>query len=139
MISASAILVDKLNKNAREVLAKWNLEIKDDRKLLDPIWVWKLLHRHDQSILSCLVAANKIDISYFLPGIFQTGLDNSGLTPESSWLIHGNLDLGSELNPSRKYSKFVSNSFHKYELIRYLLIKYLNNICVKFFFWRPQV
>jgi len=121
IISASAVLIDRENLNAINFLTEWNRSIKDLKKLLDPFWSWRMFHRHDQSILSCLIATSAVRVSFFTTGFYQTGLDNKSLVPNKAWLIHGEINTKISKHRLYRFRELKSKIFHKYELSIYLL------------------
>jgi len=121
IISASAVLIDRENPNAINFLLEWRRSINDLTKLLDPFWSWRMFHRHDQSILSCLIATSAVQVSFFTPGFYQTGINNKNLSPDKAWLTHG--EVGTAISKHRidRLDDLKSRIFHKYELGIYLL------------------
>lgn len=121
IISASAVLIDRENLNAINFLIEWGRSIKDLNKLLDPFWSWRMFHRHDQSILSCLIATSAVRVSFFTPGFYQTGLNNKSLSANKAWLIHGETNTEILKHRFYRFRELESKIFHKYELCIYLL------------------
>lgn len=121
IFSASAVLIDSQNNQALGFLDAWENALNDYRNILDPVFTLKTNHRHDQSVLSCLIATCRVSTSRFAHGFYQTGVDNGSQTSDSAWLIHG--DIQSEPNKGLKkhFKEFRSFVFHKYELINFIL------------------
>ncbi len=124
IFSASAVLIDSQNNLALSFLDAWESALRDYRKILDPVFTFKTNHRHDQSVLSCLLATSRVRTSNFAHGFYQTGVDNGNLTSDSAWLIHG--DIHSEPNEGlgSYFKVFRSLLFHKYELVKFILSEF---------------
>ena len=127
IFSASAILLDRDNPNCIKAIEKWEEMMQDDRLLLDPLSSIRLRHRHDQSILSCLVAKHEIDISILPKGFYQSGLENGDLKPEHAWLIHGNTENQIHKSKAFPVRNLQSYMFHKIQLAIYTLGKKLKS------------
>ncbi len=122
IVGATIILIDKENMNYHKFLFEWGNAMRDITKLLDPFWSWKMIHRHDQSILSCLIAISAIRVSFFRPGFYGGGIDNGDLLPEEAWVVHGE----SESHPPIRFRSAIdikSKIFHKIELASFLLTR----------------
>ena len=122
IVASGIILIDTHNMNYKKFLLEWNEAMSDMTKLLDPFWSWKMIHRHDQSILSCLIALSAIRVSFFLPGFYGGGIDNGDLLPEEAWVVHGER----ESHPPIRFRSPIdikSKILHKIELASFLLTR----------------
>ncbi len=118
--SASAIFLDKQSKIAISALKMWEVAIQDYRQLLDPFWSVKLNHRHDQSIISCMIASERIKVGSLPLGFYQGGVDNGDVTISNSWMATGIEDFA-VLSNSRKHLLHLKTFlFHKFQLGLYL-------------------
>jgi hypothetical protein len=128
IFSASVVLVDSQNSRANELLEVWDRALRDYRMILDPVFTFKTNHRHDQSVLSCLIATSKVRTSHFAQGFYQTGVDNGNQTVGSAWLVHG--EIRSLSNPGRisRFNVWRSFLFHKYELVKFIISNFVSPI-----------
>ena len=128
IFSASVVLVDSQNSRANELLEVWDDSLRDYRMILDPVFTFKTNHRHDQSVLSCLIATSKVRTSKFTQGFYQTGVDNGNLTVESAWLVHGEIRSLGNLARISRFKSWRSFLFHKYELIKFVITNFVSQV-----------
>lgn len=124
IFSASAILIDSKMGQAIDFLDIWDRSLRDYRLTLDPVFTFNTNHRHDQSVLSCLIATSQINTGKFAQGFYQTGVDNGDQTIDSAWLIHGEVRSDEYLAISSRLKAWRSLIFHKYELANYIVSKF---------------
>ena len=135
IVGASTVLIDCKNANSEEFLNRWDSALSNYRNLLDPFWTIRLNHRHDQSILSCLIASSQVQVSFVPPGFFGSGLDNGALKPGDAWIIHGEVEALSVAKMSQFFSKAKTFIYHKFELGLFLFMQQLRSIAL-FQLWK---
>jgi len=119
--SASAIFIDIQSKDAISALVMWDEAIQDPKQLLDPFWSVKLNHRHDQSIISCLVASERIKVGALPLGFYQGGVDNGSVTTSNSWMATGIQTPSASSNSKRHLLYLKTFLFHKFQLGLFLV------------------
>ncbi len=127
---AGSILLDLHNRRSFDFLDTWEKHLLKDRLLLDPFWSFSLNHRHDQSILSCLVAVSEVQVALLPSGFFQTGSVNKSSQSEA-WLIHGETNILNESKIVSFLSSLKSRLFHKFELGFFLFHTFFSNFKIK--------
>ena len=120
----------KKNKFTLNFMKEWLEYSQDYRLITDSPNECGLLnypefsdHRHDQSILSCLIASSQVQVSFFPPGFFGSGLDNGALKPGDAWIIHGEVEALSVAKMSQFFSKAKTFIYHKFELGLFLFMQ----------------
>ena len=121
MFTAGAILINPQAPTVIRDLVNWQRYLANPRLLLDPIFDFKLKHRHDQSILSAMIAAGLINVAPLPDGIYVEAV-SVNVDYEASWLRTKNSQPGKS-GISNFIVRIRSLYFHKMELILYWLLK----------------
>ena len=86
----AGILVVRNSETSRVALRLWLEEMAQPANLFDlPFEVDGKLHRHDQSILSILVAKKRINLFNLGTGFFSDGIEATSDGLESAWVATG--------------------------------------------------
>ena len=130
MWTASAIACKVRDESALRDLQTWIETQENHRLLLDNALHVNNNHRHDQTILSCLIANKEISITDFGNGFWSSGKESRILDFKKAWLLNGNPiakenDINSVL---ARLKKIRSLTFHRYQLILYTWQNYFNCI-----------
>jgi hypothetical protein len=103
--SAGAILVNPENDGCVASLIHWRDKMSIPKLLLDPVFTLRRNHRHDQTIISAMIAKEMIKVSDLPNIIFIEGV-SSEVDYERAWLR------------SKKTSNNVTSRFHFFLMIR---------------------
>jgi hypothetical protein len=86
----AGILIIKNTNTARENLTLWSNLMSDPCNLFEsPFDPDKSRHRHDQSLLSILIAMNKIKMYNLGPGFYSEGIEATSKNLEDAWIATG--------------------------------------------------
>ena len=122
--TASIIGARTRSETALYAINLWCEAQQNLRILVDPIFQCKSRHRHDQSIFSCLIANNDIRCSDLGAGFWSTGKETRSEDASVAWVLNGN-PLNNEISSvgvKLKVQNFVSNLFHKSQLVVFLFL-----------------
>lgn len=91
LVTAGIVMLKNTIK-AREILTIWELTMKNPRLLLHPIINFNgRKHRHDQSILSALIARKDIFCNLAGTGFYSLGIESISDSLENSWIFSGDI------------------------------------------------
>ena len=80
-----------------------------------------------------MIANKTIEVSKFGNGFYQTGVENDLETPETAWLIHGEIGNTQPTFVIAKFKELLSFMFHKFEIAKYHIgLRFLNDKKDKF-------
>ena len=113
---ASVILLDASNQNALSSMISWKEAMKNHRLLLDPIFTTRQNHRHDQSILNCLVEKGAIYCDELPSNTYIQGVSPES-SYESAWLR--TVRSSTSKTTAANFLKIRSFLFAKIELIKF--------------------
>ena len=130
---ASVILLDASNRNALSAMIAWKQAMQNYRLLLDPFFTTRQNHRHDQSILNCLVVKNVVRCIE-LPQITYVEGVSSESSYESAWLRTVRNSTPRTMRSS--ILKMRSTIFAKFELFKFIVH---NSVFRKFHSSDPKV
>ncbi len=116
MWSASLIGFRKHDKELEDFLYRWKDYCSDPKLLIEPLSDLTRRHRHDQSILSCLIAKQEFRVSDLGHGFYSKGPENRNTNPNTRVVIHGeNREAGKLV--LRRIKEMIGFSFHKVSLV----------------------
>jgi len=115
---ASVILLDTSNRIALSAMISWKQAMQDYKLLLDPFFTTRQNHRHDQSILNCLVVKNAVQCSELPQTTYVEGVSSES-SYESAWLRTVRNSTPRTIRSS--ILKIRSTIFAKFELFRFIL------------------
>jgi hypothetical protein len=100
----AGIAIVRNSEKSKQSLQAWELAMRNPRVLLHPLRdKFGIRHRHDQSILSALIARGRVECSLVRQGFFSQGLESISPSLEDSWIYTG--DIQSKENHIRFSNK----------------------------------
>jgi hypothetical protein len=121
MWTASLIGI-KRTSDSMESLRVWRNYVVQPRFLMDPVFSRGKLHRHDQSILSCMVETRMMKIIDLGDGLWSPGLESRASSLEESWVYTGGATNNEISQPLHRFRQFRSKIFHKIQLMIFKLL-----------------
>jgi len=102
-------------------LQAWENAMGDPRVLLHPIFKTSSnQHRHDQSILSALIAKSEISCCLINEGFYSQGVESNSEHFEDSWIYTGNI---SSIETQLRIGKRLTLVLDHYSRILYDILK----------------
>ena len=90
----AGILLVKNSEKAKSDLVTWLASMSKPWNLFElPFEIGALKHRHDQSVLSILIAKNAIQVFSLGEGFYSEGIESTSLNIEDAWVATG-VNLG---------------------------------------------
>lgn len=90
----AGILLVKNSEKAKSDLVKWSHAMSKPWNLFElPLEVGGVTHRHDQSVLSILIAKNEIQVFNLGGGFYSEGIESTSPSIEDAWVATG-VDFG---------------------------------------------
>jgi hypothetical protein len=89
-MKTAGVIVARESEENIENLSVWSREMDDPLKLIDPLFCGKK-HRHDQSVLSLLCSAGKVDSGDLGRGFYSMGPESISDSINNSWVYTGSV------------------------------------------------
>lgn len=117
--SASVILANPLNDSCVPCLMQWRDNLSKPKLLLDPVFTLRRNHRHDQTILSAMIAIGTIKVFDLPEIIYIEGVSNEN-DYERAW-VRSKKTSKKVINSLHVFLKIRSIAFHKWQLVKFWL------------------
>jgi hypothetical protein len=116
MWTASLIVINLESPAARDFVEEWRVLASEPKLLVDPLFDFSAKHRHDQSILSCMIANSSLKIRDLGSGLLSNGSESTAIDAKTAVVRHGVSDV-LRAKPTHKSKRFFGLLYHKYQLL----------------------
>jgi len=116
MWTASLVVINLESPAVQDFVEEWRVLASKPKLLVDPLFDFSAKHRHDQSILSCMIANSSLKIRDLGSGLLSNGSESTAIDAKTAVVRHGVSDV-LIAKPTHKTKKFFGLLYHKFQLL----------------------